>query len=283
VKKLLRKPAHNSRQELGAFTLLELLVVLATCALIFAMVFPALANTRSGSKAFGCLNNTRRLAIAWMNYTADNAELVPDPTLWIYSSTPSGSFMDWTAAPSNTNVAPLLDPSRSLLARYIQSVDILKCPSDTYLSPVQCGANMGPRTRSYGFSLILGGTPTLGSQAIPNRLYISARKMSDLNTPGPSRTFVVLDEQADSINDGSLALDPGLPQGAERWRDLPASYHNGAANVAFADGHFEPHKWRTLSRWPVIYATDPFPWSTLNLGINLDYEWLDDRMPYRPR
>ena len=138
VKKLLRKPAHNSRQELGAFTLLELLVVLATCALIFAMVFPALANTRSGSKAFGCLNNTRRLAIAWMNYTADNTELVPDPTLWIYSSTPTGSFMDWTAAPSNTNVAPLLNPSLSQIAGYVRSLDILKCPSDTYLSPVQC-------------------------------------------------------------------------------------------------------------------------------------------------
>ena len=35
-----------------------------------------------------------------------------------------------------------------------------------------------------------------------------------------------------------------------RWADLPASYHNGAANLAFADGHLETHKWRCASTKP---------------------------------
>ena len=28
-----------------------------------------------------------------------------------------------------------------------------------------------------------------------------------------------------------------------KWGNLPASYHNGAANMAWADGHLERHRW----------------------------------------
>jgi len=28
-----------------------------------------------------------------------------------------------------------------------------------------------------------------------------------------------------------------------RWGNLPGSYHNGAANLSFADGHMESHRW----------------------------------------
>ncbi len=28
-----------------------------------------------------------------------------------------------------------------------------------------------------------------------------------------------------------------------KWGNLPASYHNGSANIHFADGHIESHRW----------------------------------------
>jgi prepilin-type processing-associated H-X9-DG protein len=28
------------------------------------------------------------------------------------------------------------------------------------------------------------------------------------------------------------------------WTDLPASYHDGACGIGFADGHGEIHKWK---------------------------------------
>jgi prepilin-type processing-associated H-X9-DG protein len=63
--------------------------------------------------------------------------------------------------------------------------------------------------------------------------------------------FVVLDEHPDSINDGYYLnnLDPYNPKTdvvnsvPTSWGDLPASYHNGAAGFAFADGHSEIHRW----------------------------------------
>src|ERR1022692_3313797 len=56
-----------------AFTLNELLVVLATLAILAVVLLPALASTQPGSaKVFQCLNNVRQMAVAWTLYAEDN-------------------------------------------------------------------------------------------------------------------------------------------------------------------------------------------------------------------
>ena len=93
--------------------------------------------------------------------------------------------------------------------------------------------------------------------------------------------FVVLDEHGDSINDATFMHNPGAAQNQEKWRDLPASYHNNAGSFSFADGHSEIHKWLEGSRtaFPVTFDTTTRPWNGTQV-INRDYEWLQDRMPY---
>jgi prepilin-type processing-associated H-X9-DG protein len=69
-------------------------------------------------------------------------------------------------------------------------------------------------------------------------IYKHIKKMSDFVSPGPTDTWVYLDEHPCSINDaGFFNPRPGS------WIDQPATYHNGAAGFAFADGHSEIHKW----------------------------------------
>ena len=66
--------------------------------------------------------------------------------------------------------------------------------------------------------------------------------------PKLSGTWLTIDEQADSINDGFFINSPG----ASSWSDLPASYHNGACGFSFADGHSEVKKWKSAtSLFPV--------------------------------
>jgi prepilin-type processing-associated H-X9-DG protein len=62
-------------------------------------------------------------------------------------------------------------------------------------------------------------------------------KLAD--TPDPSHIYVFLDEHPDTLNDGFFVnrWDEFL------WGNLPGSYHNGAANLSFADGHVETHRW----------------------------------------
>ena len=57
----------------------------------------------------------------------------------------------------------------------------------------------------------------------------------------PATTFVFLDEQADTLNDGFFVNR--LEDQPSTWGNLPGSYHGGAASFAFADGHQERHRW----------------------------------------
>jgi len=70
-------------------------------------------------------------------------------------------------------------------------------------------------------------------------LYKHIKKSGEFIYAGPSDTWVFLDEHPCSINDAGF-FNPH----ATSWVDQPASYHNGAAGFAFADGHSEIHKWR---------------------------------------
>ena len=85
-------------------------------------------------------------------------------------------------------------------------------------------------------------------------------KETDLTKPGPSMTWVFVDEHPDSINDWLFGLHmPAAnlwPQAAS-WDDMPASYHNGACGFSFADGHCEIHKWLDANSKPPIRQLNP--------------------------
>ena len=65
-----------------------------------------------------------------------------------------------------------------------------------------------------------------------------------MNRPGPSSTFVYLDEDPFSINDGAFATTGPKSPPFYKMIDWPATFHNMACGFAFADGHSEVHKWK---------------------------------------
>jgi prepilin-type processing-associated H-X9-DG protein len=102
-----------------------------------------------------------------------------------------------------------------------------------------------------------------------NPSYLQAFRSSDLVRPAWIFTF--LEEHPDTINDGffmnRLDEEPS-------WGNLPASYHNRAANLAFADGHLELHRWKVPGtvRPPVQGA---LPTGTPAVPTD-DWDWLKD-------
>ena len=54
-----------------AFTLLDLLAVLAVIAIVGSLLLPAMARTRIRSGSAGCLSNKRQVMVAWQAYAAD--------------------------------------------------------------------------------------------------------------------------------------------------------------------------------------------------------------------
>ena len=91
--------------------------------------------------------------------------------------------------------------------------------------------------------------------------------------PQPARIFVLTEEHPDSINDGYFLNKPDSGQ----WTDLPASYHNGAANLAFADGHLETHKWRFASTTPPPRPDAAHLPRAVPAAERADFDWLMER------
>jgi len=71
----------------------------------------------------------------------------------------------------------------------------------------------------------------------------------------------------------------GYPNPATtRFVDYPASYHNGAGSLAFADGHSAIHKWRDARTMPPIVVSLPLDVPSPN---NPDVVWLQDHSPHQ--
>ncbi|MGE3308432.1 MAG: hypothetical protein AB7O66_00565 [Limisphaerales bacterium] len=61
------------------------------------------------------------------------------------------------------------------------------------------------------------------------------KTMHDLVDPGPSMTWVFIDEREDSINDGEMIVGMnGFPDQPQQWKivDYPASYHGDAGGLS---------------------------------------------------
>ena len=75
----------------------------------------------------------------------------------------------------------------------------------------------------------------------PNDPYRTYGKFAHIIAPTPSLLWVFIDEDENSIDFGSFAVSMKTLTSMVDW---PGTYHNYAANLAFADGHGESHKWR---------------------------------------
>jgi prepilin-type processing-associated H-X9-DG protein len=257
--------------------LIELLVVIAIIAILAAMLLPALSRAKQRAQGALCLSRGKQMVLAMTIYSGENNEFFPPNP----DDGNTNAGYNWCSGnagigdPQEFNPDVLKDPKLSLLLPYLGgSADLFRCPADLRTGKYQ-GTNPAllgqtvPAARTFSMNQAVGtidpqydvtglggghsGVPTLSvngpwltGQYGGNRRnspYYTYGKTTDIHSPSPSALWVLVDEDANGLNDAAFAFSMGTAQ----WYDAPGTYHNGGCGFAFADGHSETHRWRNRS------------------------------------
>jgi prepilin-type N-terminal cleavage/methylation domain-containing protein len=251
----------NSQQTVRhrGFTLIELLTVIATIAILAALLLPVLSKAKIKAQRTACQSNLRQLGFAWAMYKDDDNGLLAE-------SYPVNNPEAWVQG----NMTKLSDVGNAELIRqgklypYNRSVPLYHCPTDAGVTiggtmtgtGVMVGGTVYETVRSYSMNGFMGARdPKLGPIVDRASAYVDffAR---DSDIPSPSEMWVMLDEDERSIDDGQFRTDPtgGV------WYDFPAMSthrHNFSYTLNFADGHSA--NWRItdpLSYQVALHETD---------------------------
>lgn len=203
-----------------AFTLIELLIVIAIISILAAILFPVFAQAREKARSIACLSNMKQLGTAVQMYVTDYDERL---------------YVRYSAAGANRANAALSGSSNpvkwwNLLMPYAKSVNVFSCPSDPAPTP-SADAN--------------------GALTVP-RSYLacaSAEGLSLAQLDDPVETMV-LTEKWPTVTDswiepfnGDFTPDHKTPEHSHQ----AANRHQGGMNCAFFDGHAKWYRPDTIA------------------------------------
>ena len=220
----------------GAFTLVEILVVLAIVALLAAMLIPVFLRVRDSARTTTCASNLRQIGVAITLYAVDNNQRLPliahrDGLTWV-----------------------------DVVCPYVKSTGVFVCPSAEHGEYVPGGSPqlpliMGTAGPDYGnngsYDMV---TPWIEAQTtstqtgstsnytvLPNSLSLNRYRL-------PSSTILLLDGSDTTLffHNNYAAVNPGIDpiHTVVDLRDggvLPL--HKDGLNLLYVDGHV---KWQEL-------------------------------------
>jgi prepilin-type N-terminal cleavage/methylation domain-containing protein/prepilin-type processing-associated H-X9-DG protein len=114
MKSASRKGEPEAPISLVAFSLLELLVVVAVIASLAALVLPALSRAKEAGRRAACLSNLHQIGVALQLYVQDNNNRLP-------------VMRDYSLTTSNALPSP-----DQVLSNHLGNVNVLRCPADNH-------------------------------------------------------------------------------------------------------------------------------------------------------
>jgi prepilin-type N-terminal cleavage/methylation domain-containing protein/prepilin-type processing-associated H-X9-DG protein len=128
------------------FTLVELLVVLATIAMLATLLLPALLRSKQAARRSICVSQLKQQFVAWRIYLDDNETRFPDRR--DLKNTLPGGYKPWSTWPSSD---PRAGWAAMLLSNIVRTPKIWHCPSAqtaTFARAAQASQFAGTDTNS---------------------------------------------------------------------------------------------------------------------------------------
>jgi len=230
----------------AAFTLIELLVVIAIIAILAALLLPALSKAKVLGQGVACTGNIKQLQICWQLYSEDNADNLTGNTAMNPGDIANRGA--WTADPISWLQGNAWSDStptnlqRGVLYRYSQSLGIYRCPADRSTVLDQ---GLIPRNRSVSMSMYMNFRAERNDPGYE----LCWHRMGQIQHPGPSRAAVFIEENEKSIQQSAFGINAPddltlFNSPLWTWISFPATRHNNAGALSFADGHVETWHWR---------------------------------------
>lgn len=253
---------HPPSRHASAFTLIELLSIVATLSLLAAVLLPSLLKLRDDAQKDQCLANQREIFKGVQAYaTAENGWLLvtgynssnlksDPPVMYQYNPTWSRTVAKMLDIPFSYEQSfgaikagdKTYEPSTAYDSEKMhhsfgeknRNNGIMRCPSENFTNfwGGQNSTSYGWNTQSYGMGVsdYYGFSPPIGKT-----LSEALRRIKNTEIVNPATTFmigehIIANRMFDYVNsqfhlpakDG----DPGF-----------ATYHQGASNALWADGH----------------------------------------------
>jgi prepilin-type processing-associated H-X9-DG protein/prepilin-type N-terminal cleavage/methylation domain-containing protein len=230
----------------GAFTLLELLVVIVIVGILVSLLLPAVSSAKAKALSIQCQNNLRQLQVAWTMYAGDNnGRIVGDVIDFV-----SGYYQNldgWVLGNAQRDTTDQNIRSGKLFP-YLGTTRIYRCPSDR--SKVKHHPELA-RFRSYSLEGSLNFKPLPGSGLRLVSGSDQGNLLQDFDAYDPSSNFGFVDVSEATIDNGAYGWHcENWPKGGFYWIHQPAERHGRGANLSFLDGHVEHKRWLLTPKRP---------------------------------
>lgn len=210
-----------------AFTLIELLTVIAVIAVLSAILIPAVGRARESANQSKCVSNLRQIGVAVQSYANDHKGKYPEASFHGKAGKP------WCRA---------LEPYVGIESDGRESDNLFHCPA------VEEGKHHGWSDYGYNENLGLGKPEDNGASA------------GGANIIDPAKIVVVGD--AGDLDTGNASWKFNALQYGRGWESVkrvPHCRHNGMANLVFLDNHVESLTWEAMElRKEEMFGRDRF-------------------------
>jgi general secretion pathway protein G len=216
------------KKRIAGFTLLELLVVIAIIAILAAIALPSMRSVQGTSRTAKCASNLRQIGAAMILFANDHDNRMPEsggPIAWSQNDATTGQHSWMQQLSVYLGNAP--DPASTT------ADSVFTCPASSTIYAAD-------KYYSY-FNGAHAAIAVSGTYAAVNR--VSIAHPSEQILSGDITDWPGSATDADKNDATSCPID-------KKSVYSNGSFHNGAINLLFADGHVDTVQWNAALSIP---------------------------------